>query len=400
MTNGALAAITGRIGARWAVSGLFFGNGFLIGSWAPKLPVLMHRLEISEAIAGLLVLVLGLGSISIMPVFGALTTRRGSTWAVRLAAILLAPTLLLMSLMPNLPLVAASIFLFGGFIGGMDVSMNANAVAVERARRRAIMSSCHGFWSLGGLAGAGLGGILLAYLGELGQALIVTAFFAGLLALFLPRVLADSPARTQAAPVPLRLPRVALPYLIGLLSLCAMIPEGAIIDWAAVYLRRDLGASLSLSGFGFAACAGTMAAMRLAGDGIRRRLGAQRTLCIGAGIGALGLGLAAIASTPWLAILGFGLAGIGISNLVPITFSAAGNLPGIAPGIGMSVVTTLGYSGILLAPGVIGFAAEYLPFSLIYFALALLSLSALLLSRLARYADFDDQPGHPSYPGE
>lgn len=377
------------IGARQAISALFLVNGMLLGSWAPKLPVLMQRLQISESTAGLLVLVLGLGSVTMMPVCGAITARHGSARAVRLAAVLAAPTILLLSLMPNLWSVAVAIYLFGGFIGGMDVAMNANAVVVERARKRAIMSSCHGFWSVGAFVGASLGGILLSVLGEVGHAVLVTLLVAGVLVLILPRVMDDPNVGAHAERLPLRLPRSPLPYLIGMLALCSMIPEGAIIDWAAVYLRRDLGSSVWLSGFGFGACAGTMALMRFLGDSIRQRLGATRTLQMGAVVGALGLAMAALAPSPALAILGFGLTGLGISNLVPIAFSAAGNLPGMAPGISMSVVTTLGYSGILVAPGVIGFVAEHLPFAVIFFALALLILSSLLFARLARHADFD-----------
>ena len=389
MAIGPLGRVRDRIGARWAVSGLFFANGLLIGSWAPKLPVLMQRLQISEATAGMMVLILGLGSVSMMPVSGAITARHGSARAVRLAAVLAAPTILFMSLMPALWSVGLAIYLFGGFVGGMDVAMNANAVAVERVRKRAIMSSCHGFWSVGAFVGAGLGGIALSILGEIGHAVLVTLVVGAILALILPRVFDDASAGAHAERLPLRLPRSPLPYLIGALALCSMIPEGAIIDWAAVYLRRDLGSSVWLSGFGFAACAGTMALMRFLGDGIRQRLGAVRTLQLGTAVGALGLGLAALAPTPGWAILGFGLTGLGISNLVPIAFSAAGNLPGMAPGISMSVVTTLGYSGLLVAPGLIGFVAEHLPFSVIFFALALLILSSLLFSRLARHADFD-----------
>lgn len=392
--GGAPGGVRGRIGPRWAISGLFFANGLMIGSWAPKVPVLMQRLQISESAVGMLVLLLGLGSVTMMPVFGAIIARRGSARPLRRAAVLAAPTLLLMSLMPELWSVGLAVFLFGGFVGGMDVAMNANAVAVERARRRAIMSSCHGFWSMGAMAGSAAGGILLGALGEIGHALLVTLLLGGLLWLILPRILVDAPD-THATPAPLRLPSSPLPYLIGLLALCSMIPEGAIIDWAAVYLRRDLGASIWVSGFGFAACAGAMALMRFIGDGIRQRLGARRTLRLGAVIGALGLATAALAPVPALAIFGFGLAGLGISNLVPIAFSAAGNLPGIAPGIGMSVATTLGYSGILVAPGLIGFIAEHMAFSLIFLALAGLISASLPLSHLADHADFDhgDGPG-------
>lgn len=374
--------------ARRAVSGLFFLNGLMVGSWAPKVPALMARLEISEAVAGVIVLVLGLGSISIMPVFGALTARRGSARSVRLAAVLAAPTLLLISVAPNLAATMAAVFLFGGMIGGMDVSMNANAVAVERARRRAIMSSCHGFWSLGGVVGAGLGGVAITLLGEVWHAVAVTAVMAGGLAVVLPHVLRDVPVTGDAPAAPLRLPRSPLPYVIGFVALCCMVPEGAILDWAAVYLQREMGASLALAGWGFAGCAATMAVMRFLGDWLRHRLGAVSTLRVSALVAIAGLGMAGLAGGPGLAIAGFALAGIGIANLVPIAFSAAGNLPGLASGIGLSVVTTMGYSGILLAPGTIGWLAERMSFSAIYLGLAALLMVPLLLSPLARMADF------------
>jgi MFS family permease len=382
MTNGV------GIGARWAVSALFFANGLVVGSWAPKLPAMMARLGIGESVAGLLVLALGVGSICLMPVFGALVARRGSAHAVRLAAVLFTPSLIWISLAPTTWAVAAAVLVFGGLIGGMDVAMNANAVAVERARRRAIMSSCHGFWSLGGLAGAGAGGLAIQALGEVTHALIVTGIVAGILAMAFPRLLRDSPAGEQKHQ-PLRLPRTPLPYLIGVMALASMIPEGAILDWAAVYLQREMGASLAVAGWGFAACAGTMAVMRFLGDELRRRHGAVRTLRVSAAIAMAGLALAGLAGSPLVALMGFGLAGIGIANMVPIAFSAAGNVPGLAQGVGLSVVTTMGYSGILLAPGSIGFLAERTGFSVIYLGLSLLLLVPLLMSPLARTADFE-----------
>lgn len=375
------------LGARWAVSALFFANGLVVGSWAPKLPAMMARLGISESVAGLLVLALGIGSVCLMPVFGGLVARRGSAHAAKLAAVLFTPSLIWMSLAPNVWTVALTVLVFGGLIGGMDVAMNANAVAVERARRRAIMSSCHGFWSLGGLAGAGAGGAVIQAVGETAHAVIVSMIVAVILALAFPRLLRDSPAGEHKHQ-PLRLPRTPLPYLIGVMALACMIPEGAILDWAAVYLQREMGASLAVAGWGFGACAGTMAVMRFLGDGIRRRYGAVRTLRVSAVIAMAGLAVAALAPTPVVALAGFGLAGIGIANLVPIAFSAAGNVPGLAQGIGLSVVTTMGYSGILLAPGSIGFLAEQTSFAVIYGGLSLLLLVPLLMSRLARTADF------------
>ncbi|MGV3693838.1 MAG: MFS transporter [Paracoccus marcusii] len=373
---------------RWAVSALFFVNGLLVGSWAPKIPVLMERLGITEASAGVIVLGLGLGSICVMPLFGAMVARAGSASAVRLAAWLAAPSMIWISLAPTYWMVAATVVLFGGMVGGMDVAINANAVAVERARGRAIMSSCHGFWSLGAFAGAAAGGWLIQRFGELAHAAVITAVFALVLLWALPRLLQDAPV-AGAPKAPLRLPRSPLPWLIGLMALAAMIPEGAILDWAAVYLQREMGASLSVAGLGFAACAGTMAAMRFAGDGLRRRFGAVTTLRASSTVAMAGLVLAGLSSSPAPAIAGFALAGIGIANMVPIAFSAAGNVPGLAAGMGLSVVTMMGYSGILLAPGSIGFLAEHLSLGTIYLGLAALLLIPLLLSRLAATADFE-----------
>jgi len=375
---------------RAAVSVLFFANGLMIGSWAPKLPALMARLGIGEALAGLVVLCLGLGSLLVMPVFGAMVARRGSAAAVGLAGWLAAPTLILITLAPNLALVALAVGLFGGTLGGMDVAMNANAVAVERARRRAIMSSCHGFWSLGGVLGAGIGGVVLARLGEAAHAVLATLVFIAVLVFAQRRLLRDAPAEGTRK-TPLRLPRSPLPYVIGIMALFSMVPEGAILDWAAVYLQREMGASLALAGWGFAACAAAMAAMRFTGDAIRQRLGAVSTLRISALAAIAGLGMAGLAPNSGLAILGFFVAGLGIANLVPIMFSAAGNLPGLAPGVGLSVVTITGYSGILLAPGSIGYLAEKMSFSAIYLGLGGLLLLPLLLSPLARAADFDER---------
>lgn len=375
--------------ARVAISAIFFANGLMIGSWAPELPALMRRLQIDEGTAGFVVLMLGVGSIPLMPVFGAATARHGSAKIVRLSALLSLPTLLLITIAPSLILVMGAVLLYGGMLGGMDVAMNSNAVAVERARRRAIMSSCHGFWSLGGVVGAGLGGIILARWGEFGHAAVITALYTGVLVFALPRMLQDAPSEAESKG-PLRLPRSPLPYVIGFMALCCMIPEGAIIDWAAVYLQRERGASLSLAGFGFAACAAAMAAMRFLGDVLRQRLGPVSMMRISALTAMTGMGIAGMAPNAYLAIIGFGFAGIGIANLVPIAFSAAGNLPSLAPGVGLSVVTVMGYSGFLLAPGSIGFLAEKMSFSSIYLGLAALLCVPLLLSPLARFAEFTD----------
>ncbi|MCF6368964.1 MFS transporter [Rhizobium sp. TRM95001] len=371
---------------RGGVALLFLMNGFLVGAWAPKIPEFASRLGLSESSLGIMILVFGLGSLVMMPIAGAQIARYGSSAVSKTAALLAVPTLLFLTWAGSIWSGAVAIFFFGGLIGAMDVAMNANAVAVERHMRRAIMSSCHAFWSLGGLIGAASGGFLIERMGVTSHAVLVTVVAAIMVALAWSMILRDAP-HPEEVQERLRLPRSPLPWLLGLMALFCMIPEGAVIDWSALYLRQELGSSVTASGFAFAAFSLTMAIMRFAGDLVRDRFGAVLTLRVCAVISITGLITAGLAPSHTVAILGFALAGLGISNLVPIVFSAAGNLPGLRAGVGLSVVTTMGYSGILLAPSAIGFIAEYSGLALIFVALSVLHLVVLLLSPLARHAD-------------
>ncbi|WP_179875475.1 MFS transporter [Sinorhizobium sp. BJ1] len=371
---------------RLAVSLLFLMNGFITGSWAPKIPEFKDRLGIGESVLGLLILVFGIGSLVLMPIAGGYIARIGSEKVAKTTAIILSPLLLVLTLLPDVWTAAIGMFLLGGFVGAMDVAMNANAVEVEKSMRRAIMSSCHAYWSLGGLIGAGIGGFLMARVGVLPHAILVTGLCAAILAVAWPMILADQP-HPAAAKEKLKLPLTPLPWLVGLMALFSMVPEGAVLDWGALYLRNELGASVELSGFGFAAFSATMAAMRFAGDHVRDRFGATTTLRICTVTALVGMVLAGLAPNAAMAVLGFAVAGIGISNMVPIAFSAGGNMPGLQPGIGLAVATTMGYSGMLFAPSLIGFIAEHSGFAVIFASLPVLFIVVLLLSHHAVHAD-------------
>ncbi|OCJ10091.1 hypothetical protein A6U86_25280 [Rhizobium sp. AC27/96] len=372
--------------SRAAVSLLFLMNGFMVGCWAPKIPEFAERLHLTKFELGLMILVFGVGSLVMMPLAGAQIAVRGSRVVVRAFGVLLLPMILALTLAPNVWTAAIALFLFGGFIGAMDVAMNANAVSAEKSMRRAIMSSCHAFWSLGGLLGSAIGGFLISRWGVLGHAEVSTVLAILFLVVAWPMVLGDQPHPDEAKPKA-RLPMIPLPWLLGMVALFCMVPEGAVLDWSALYLSQEKGASVILSGFGFAAFSATMATMRFAGDFVRDWLGAIRTLRVCTVFAIIGMLTAALAPNAEIAILGFALCGIGISNMVPIAFSAAGNIPGLQPGIGISVVTTLGYSGMLVAPSAIGFAAEHIGFSPVLMALPVLLLVVLAFSSLARYAD-------------
>ncbi len=382
-----------RIG-RWAVAGMFTANGMIMGAWAPQIPLLLPRHQIGESTLGLLILGLGVGAVGSMLYSGRLIATFGARRVLVALGILVVPVLPLVVFAPNLWMLALAMAAMGAAIGCMDVAMNANAVEVERGLGRAIMSSSHGFWSLGGFVGASLGGIILARFGAEAQALAVALAAAALVAGASRFLIGEhAPARRPAAePRTALFPRQPILWLLGAMALFSMVPEGAVLDWAALYLSDDLGSGLAVSGLAFGLFSATMAVMRFAGDSIRNRFGAVATLRMSGFVGAAGLMLAAVAPHETVALAGFAVAGLGVANMVPILFSAAGNQPGIASGAGIATVTMLGYCGILVAPSSIGFVAEAVGFRVTFATLALLLLGVAILAGRAAAADGHDVP--------
>lgn len=381
---------------RWAVASIFFVNGFVVGSWAPQIPVFLTRLEISEFTLGLLILLFGAGAVSAMVWAGHLIPKHGSKRVTTFFAISCCFGLLLVALAPGVATAAIAMYVFGGTIGATDVSMNANAVTVEKKLGRAIMSSSHGFWSLGGFVGGGLGGIVIQNWGHLAHAALVSLAAVALTAPALRHLVADLPIADQHRKF--SLPRSPGVYVIGFMALLCMNSEGAVLDWGALYLRQEFGSDIATAGFAFGAFAGAMALMRFLGDGVRNRLGAVATFRISGVVAAAGMLAAGLSPWPWLAILAFAISGLGIANMVPILFSAAGNQPGTSPGAGMSVVTTMGYSGILVAPSVIGFVGERTAFAPVFIAIAVLLALVFLASAITKAADLSSDSNDPVLP--
>lgn len=391
-TTSAIYAARGR----WAVAAIFFMNGFVLGSWAPQIPVLLVRLQITEFTLGLLLLVFGAGAVSAMVWAGHLIPKHGSKTVTTLFAISCCFGLLLVALAPGVATAAVAMYVFGGTFGATDVSMNANAVTVERRLGRPIMSSSHGFWSLGGFVGGSTGGLMIQNWGHLEHALIVTAVAAIITGLAIRHLVADLPIAEQHKKF--SLPRRPGVYIVGVIALLCMNSEGAILDWGALYLNQELGSDIATAGFAFGAFAGAMAIMRFLGDGVRKKYGAVATFRVSCLVAAAGILVAGLTSWPWLAIGAFAIAGLGIANTIPILFSAAGNQPGVSAGAGVSVVTTMGYSGILVAPSVIGFVGERTGFSAIFIAIACILVAVTLASGLTRTADFSPDSSDPVLP--
>jgi fucose permease len=385
MTTTALASNASAARGRFAVAGMFLVNGFLMGSWAPQIPLMLSRHGISAFELGLLILLIGAGAIASMSWTGWLINHFGSRRVVIGFAFVACAMLPLVVLAPTVPPAIPALALFGASIGSMDVAMNANAVEVERRLDRAIMSSSHGFWSLGGFVGGGAGGLLIARYGAAAHILIAAALSLLTLLAAAPFLITEAHHREARSEKPkYAWPKGLAIYVLGFMALFCMIPEGAVLDWAALYLGRELGADIAVGGLAYAFFAGAMALMRFLGDGVRDRFGAAATMRMSGFIAAAGLLAGGLAPDAPLAIAAFAVCGLGIANMVPIAFSAAGNQPGLSPGAGIALVTLIGYSGILVAPSSIGFVADRIGFRITYVTLALLlGVVALLAGRVA-----------------
>ncbi len=365
--------------ARWAISTVFLLNGAGIGLWAAHVPTVQARMGIDTGMLSMVLLTVAAGALLAMPLMGGLTGRWGTRRMVLLSGFAFATMTPLIMGAPSLPLLFIAAFLFGVSNGALDVAMNANASEVESARGLPTMSSFHGFFSLGGLFGAGIGGLLVGQgLGHGQGALMVGVVTAVVLALSAPRVMGF--AATHGAGSHFSLPRGAA-LSLGLLALLCFAVEGALVDWSALLMQERTGATAASAALGFSAFSIAMAACRFAGDRLIVRFGALRIMVIGGLAMFAGLALA-VASTHFvLSAVGFALVGLGAANVVPLLIGAAGRIPGMSAGNGVAAVATLGYGGLLLAPPVLGWVAMH---SSIMVALGGLSLSGLVIALSAR----------------
>ncbi|UCH25248.1 MAG: MFS transporter [Trueperaceae bacterium] len=374
--------------ARRAVLSIFLVNGIVLSSWVPHIPVVKERLGIGEGVLGLALLVMAAGAIIAMPVSGALTARFGSRAVTRISAIGFCVTLPLPVLAPSLAALAAGLFLFGALNGAMDVAMNSQGLEVEKALKRPVMSSFHALFSIGGLLGSGLGGLALsaAVLPWQHVALVIPLALSG--AVYAGRSLVAGDGAGGSAPTFVR-PKGAVAVL-GLLAFFVLVGEGAMADWTAVYLRDSLGTGPGIAAAGFASFSGMMALGRLLGDRLVARLGTTALIRGSASLAVSGLAGGLLLSHPLAAVIGFGLVGLGLSNLIPVLFSAGGRVPGVHPGAGIAAVATAGYAGFLIGPPLIGLAAELVGLAV---ALWLVVVALALVAAAARAADIaPDQP--------
>lgn len=353
----------------------FFIAGFGIAAWAPLVPYAKARANLNEGTLGLLLLCLGVGSIIAMPAAGALASRYGCRRVLSAGTLMICLALPMLATVSSIPLLIAGLFLFGAGLGTVDSTVNLQAVIVERASGKTMMSGFHGLFSLGGIVGAaGVAGLLGLGLSPLQATLVVVITLAALLKAA-PHLL---PYGSESSG-----PAFAVPHgvvlFIGCLCFIVFLAEGAVLDWSAVFLSAERGLDEAYAGLGYAAFALTMTAGRLTGDAIVRRLGPTRVIVMGGTLACAGLLLATLLPAWETALLGYALVGAGCSNIVPVLYTAVGRQTVMPEHIAVPAITTLGYAGILAGPAVIGFIAHGSSLSTAFILIAVL-LAAVAIS--------------------
>ncbi|MFN5080692.1 MAG: MFS transporter [Burkholderiales bacterium] len=390
--------------ARLATMGLLFCNGLIYATWGIHIPTLKEKFSLSDATLSQAMFAVAIGGIIIMPQIGRWAGQTGTARVSRLSAWFMAVTAALILIIPDYNALLIWLLLFGAATAANDVAVNAQAAMLEVRMSRPIMGSVHGSFSLGGLTGAMIASLWAAQVGSPAWHFFLVAAVMAVLMTFATRYLVrndhQDPEKTPDQYVPnlQKVPPPPVPttafiphslrrrlWALGVLGFLGLLIEGAMYDWSAVYMRDVVAATPAMVSAGYAAFCAGMAVGRFGGDPLRARLGALQLMYSSCCLAGLGLLLALLWQTSWSVVIGFGLTGLGLSSVMPITFASAGKMAadaGIIAAIGLAVTVRLAYIGLLLGPALLGQISQL--FGLVV-ALALTLLALVLIVGISAY---------------
>lgn len=358
---------------------LFFIAGMAYASWGVHVPTVRDKFHLEPAALSLALFVLTGGSIAATVANAKWIARVGTRRACLVGGLAMAASMALILVMPTFAVLLPVLAAFGAGMATMDVAMNAEASAVEQALGRPIMSSLHGMFSLGGMIGAGVGGLALSHgVASPVHMLLAALACAAVLAIACPAVLPHVPhADSHAASARSSRWRSPVLWALGAVALIALIAEGAMYDWAAVYMRDVVRSTPAFASAGYAAFTGAMAAGRFAGDAVRARFGAVQLVFASASLACAGMIGALVLPFSITALIGFAMMGIGLANMMPVLFAAAMRVKGIHAAEGLAHVASIAYVGLLFGPVLIGGVAQATNLSV---GLAVVALCAALVA--------------------
>ncbi len=339
------------------VMAAFLVHGLIVSTWVSRIAGMKGALHLGDGTLGLSLLGAAIGSVTAIPISGALVTRYGSRRIALGTAVGFCLSLVPLALSNSLTLLVPALVFYGMMAGANDVAMNALAVGTERLLGTPTISRFHAMFSLGGILGASVGAAAAARGVSLTAQLLAGAAVTLIIVAVVSRLVVET--RTETTHAHARLRRVPLALVaLSAIGFCIFLSEGAIADWTAVYLKQVLHAGAGMVPVGYAVFSATMALFRFIGDAITLRIGRAWTIRAGGSIAALGLAVVVAAHTPYAALAGFAMAGAGFSSIIPLVFAAGGRIPGVGEGAGVATVSGLGYLGFLVGPPAIGFISE------------------------------------------
>ena len=369
---------------------MFFVHGFLFASWTAHIPQLKQHLGLSDGRLGLALLGAPIGSVLALVVAARLLPIVGSPRMVRLALLGYCASGPLIGLTGSLGTFLVAFLLWGVFQGTLDVSMNTQAITVERFSGRVLMPGFHGSWSTGALIGAVVGAAAVGLGLSLSEQLLVLAALCLLVVGWLTtrmipdRRAGDDPQRSKSMPDTRGglLQRAVI--VLGSIAFAGMLCEGAAADWAAVYLRGSLHAVPVVAGLAYAAYALAMVIVRLSGNRLFTRYAVHRLLSLLAAIGSLGFAAGLVIARPVSLLIGFAFLGAGLGSVVPMILRAAGAVDNVDTGRAVAAVAGCGWAGYVVGPVVIGEIASTTTLHIALFVIPVLTGTVAVITGTAK----------------
>jgi predicted MFS family arabinose efflux permease len=351
--------VTGTPGrAALALRAQFFVLGVMFATWGVHVPTVKGHYGLGEQALAIAMLASGVGALMALAQAGRVVGRWGPRSVSAAMGVLCCASVACLLAWPAYAALLAVMLVFGISGSLLDVAINTEATEIERLAGRPLMSGFHGMFSLGGMAGASLGSAAPALgLSPQGHLLLASGLGA-VIALLASRAMLPVPEKEAEEKHPLSLPHGPL-LLLGVLASMGLIAEGAMYDWSVLFMKQERASGASTAALAYASFSAAMAAGRFGGDWVRARLAPRRLMRASGVLAAAGMGLALALPSPEIALAGFALVGLGLSNVVPVLFSAASQVPGVSPAHGIAAVSGVGYLGMMAGPPLIGLIAEH-----------------------------------------
>lgn len=363
---------------RVAISVFFFVAGLTFASWASRIPDIKNELRLSDAGLGLVLFALPVGQLLSLPLTTWMIARFGSRSVVIAMALLYPLTLVLLAMTTTTPQLVCALLIFGFWANAMNISMNTQAVGLEKFYGRSIMASFHGLWSLAGFTGAIVGSFFVSKGISPVYHFSIVCFTTALLVIAAYKYTLPDTGNTNQQSFFTRPDRQIL--MLGLIAFCCMLCEGAMADWSGIYFQKVVDSPKALTTLGFVAFTGSMATGRFIGDWLVTKFGVKRILQLSGYIISVGLLTAVLFPSMPGSTLGFLLVGFGVSSVVPIVYGLAGKSTSMSAGAALASVSTISFIGFLIGPPVIGFIAQLSNLRISFTSIALLGFATAFLA--------------------